>query len=720
MAIRSPSPELQQAINDAARELGVNPAHLATAIAYETIGTFDSWKRGPTTRWGTHRGLIQWGEPQQKQYGVYKGMSDADQMKAAVRYLKDAGLKPGMGLIDIYSAINAGHVGLYNRSDRPGKNVRSHVAEMEKTYLPSMQNVFGGGALANGASQPSLRRGDYTPAVLDWQRTLAANDFSPGKGDAKFGRQTEAQTRAFQRANWLTDDGIVGPQTRFAGQIGRDIRQGSIANPAGGTQVADMSPAAMGFAPVLPRAALFPSGGPVPPMPIGGPGTFPAPAPQPYAGNGPGRAPTGPAPFAMSPTLRTKDDLSPPSAPNLPGALAGLAPVPMGYQPGPGSFTYDRQVHTPYSTAGLPAANPFDQPQPWGEVADQSPATLRQRLNRMSPPDVTGGRNLGFMDRAPVNFSNADDAPQYTPGQLRDRKAAEDFGNFASGVGSFFAPFFGGLQPAQANVPLKSGASAAYGPRPVMPAINRSAPATITPQQFQQRFAPMGYSSLPQDVTYREASLSPVAHSAAYSAPRTISQTSFNERFNPAPARYDPLSSAYVPKVATAVPGVTFASPPPASKLAPSQYAAPPDERVANATSPSSLGGFYDDQTITGVPAPVVKPAMTPMRRVARVAAPLAASAVFGPIGGLLAGGAMRLFNGTPLAQRVGQAITYANAAPRTNSYAASPFTPSGYTAPNFNPKSGGSTYAYSFNPATGTGSYINSAGRTISYNVNT
>ena len=138
------------------------------------------------------------------------------------------------------------------------------------------------------------------------------------------------------------------------------------------------------------------------------------------------------------------------------------------------------------------------------------------------------------------------------------------------------------------------------------------------------------------------------------------------------------------------------------------------DDGTGLGSSLAAGGGFG-----AGIPAPVVQPTMTPMKRVARVAVPLAASAVLGPIGGLLAGGITRLAQGAPLAQRVGQAISYANAAPRTNSYAASPFTPSGWSSPNYNPTSGGSTYAYTYNPATGQGSYINSAGRTISYNTN-
>lgn len=109
--------ELRDAIIATSQKLGIDPVHLATAISFETGGTFDPWKKGPTTQWGTHRGLIQWGEPQAKQYGVSANMSVSDQLNAVGRYLVDRGVKPGMGLLDVYSAINAGSVGLHNRSD---------------------------------------------------------------------------------------------------------------------------------------------------------------------------------------------------------------------------------------------------------------------------------------------------------------------------------------------------------------------------------------------------------------------------------------------------------------------------------------------------------------------------------------------------------------------------------------------------------------------------
>jgi hypothetical protein len=136
--------DLRSAIIRTANSRGLDPTDLATAISYETGGTFDPWKRGPTTKWGTHRGLIQWGEPQQREYGVYKGMPVADQMDAVGRYLDNAGVKPGMGLLDIYSAINAGHVGRYEASDGPGNTVRSHVDQMNAEHRAQAARLVGG------------------------------------------------------------------------------------------------------------------------------------------------------------------------------------------------------------------------------------------------------------------------------------------------------------------------------------------------------------------------------------------------------------------------------------------------------------------------------------------------------------------------------------------------------------------------------------------------
>lgn len=111
---------LRLGIIETARAIGADPLDLATAISYETAGTFDPTKRGPTTQWGQHRGLIQFGEPQAQQYGVDWNDPLGSQLGpngAIAKYFISSGFKPGMSGLDLYSTINAGAPGKYGASD---------------------------------------------------------------------------------------------------------------------------------------------------------------------------------------------------------------------------------------------------------------------------------------------------------------------------------------------------------------------------------------------------------------------------------------------------------------------------------------------------------------------------------------------------------------------------------------------------------------------------
>ena len=126
------SPDVASGIVSTAKALGIDPIDLGTAISYETAGTFDPAKTGPTTQWGQHKGLIQFGEPQAKQYGVDWSNPVASQLGpngAVAKYLAAAGVKPGMGMMDVYSAINAGHVGRNNASDANNGGAPGTVAD---------------------------------------------------------------------------------------------------------------------------------------------------------------------------------------------------------------------------------------------------------------------------------------------------------------------------------------------------------------------------------------------------------------------------------------------------------------------------------------------------------------------------------------------------------------------------------------------------------------
>lgn len=130
--------DLRSGILASAEAAGVDPLDLATVISYETAGTFDPAKSGPTTQYGQHRGLIQFGEPQARQYGVDWANPIASQLGpsgAVVRYLRDNGFRPGMGLMDLYSTINAGAPGRYGASDANNGGAPGTVADKVRTQF---------------------------------------------------------------------------------------------------------------------------------------------------------------------------------------------------------------------------------------------------------------------------------------------------------------------------------------------------------------------------------------------------------------------------------------------------------------------------------------------------------------------------------------------------------------------------------------------------------
>lgn len=152
--------DLRTGIIATAQSLGIDPLDLATAISYETAGTFDPTKAGPTTQWGQHRGLIQFGEPQAQQYGVDWNDPIGSQLGengAVAQYLRSTGVKPGMGLLDIYSAINAGGVGRYSASDAnnggaPG-TVADKVNEQMSGHREKAMALLGGSDYATASAQ---------------------------------------------------------------------------------------------------------------------------------------------------------------------------------------------------------------------------------------------------------------------------------------------------------------------------------------------------------------------------------------------------------------------------------------------------------------------------------------------------------------------------------------------------------------------------------------
>ena len=123
-----------------AKTAGYNPDDLLKVINYESSGRPNAWGG----KGGNYYGLIQFGPNERKQFGVdTKNPSAVNQIDATMKYLEARGFKPGMGLMDLYSTINAGSPGHYNASDGNG-TVASHVARMngEQPTMPGFSLAY--------------------------------------------------------------------------------------------------------------------------------------------------------------------------------------------------------------------------------------------------------------------------------------------------------------------------------------------------------------------------------------------------------------------------------------------------------------------------------------------------------------------------------------------------------------------------------------------------
>lgn len=126
------------AVRASSGRLGISPSDLLTAISFETGGTMSPSLRGgekDASGRPTMLGLIQFNPDNQRKYGVNPGQSQAEQMGAVENYLRDRGVKPGMGMLDVYSAINAGRPGLYDRSDTARGGTPGTVADKVATQM---------------------------------------------------------------------------------------------------------------------------------------------------------------------------------------------------------------------------------------------------------------------------------------------------------------------------------------------------------------------------------------------------------------------------------------------------------------------------------------------------------------------------------------------------------------------------------------------------------
>lgn len=125
-----------------ARQFGLDPVQVGAVMSYETAGTFSPTIMGGKN--GNYMGLIQFGPEERQRYGINQNSTPEQWTQAITGFLTDRGFKPGMGIEDLYSTINAGSPGRYNASDGNG-TVRGHVGKILSQHVPKAQQWLSGG-----------------------------------------------------------------------------------------------------------------------------------------------------------------------------------------------------------------------------------------------------------------------------------------------------------------------------------------------------------------------------------------------------------------------------------------------------------------------------------------------------------------------------------------------------------------------------------------------
>jgi putative chitinase len=191
----------------------------ASGAAYEGRRDLGNTQRGDGVRY-KGRGLFQLtGRANYTAYGPKIGIPDlvdhperaadpAVSLLIACEYWKErrGGLNQYADRDDVVTITRAINGGLNGLEDR-----KNYLAKAKRVLASDTIVATPTGGRPGGA-RPVLRKGSRGDAVAALQRALVAAGFRMGV-DGDFGPGTEMGVRAFQRAQGLSDDGVVGPGT---------------------------------------------------------------------------------------------------------------------------------------------------------------------------------------------------------------------------------------------------------------------------------------------------------------------------------------------------------------------------------------------------------------------------------------------------------------------------------------------------------------------------
>lgn len=136
--------EERLAIFRGAKQLGLNPYEFGAFLSLESGTNMDPNIVGGAG--GRHKGLIQFGQNEQKIYGITGAQTRAGQMPKVLQYFQDRGYKPGMGIDRAYATVLGGNPNVsLSAKDSFGTSVQSALPRFRKggDLYANAQRVLG-------------------------------------------------------------------------------------------------------------------------------------------------------------------------------------------------------------------------------------------------------------------------------------------------------------------------------------------------------------------------------------------------------------------------------------------------------------------------------------------------------------------------------------------------------------------------------------------------
>lgn len=123
--------EERMAIIQGARKLGLDPYEFGAFLSLESGPNMDPNIVGGAG--GRHRGLIQFGQNEQRLYGIEGPQTRAGQMPKVLQYFADRGYKPGMGIARAYATVLGGNPNVsLNAKDSFGTSVSGALSRFRR------------------------------------------------------------------------------------------------------------------------------------------------------------------------------------------------------------------------------------------------------------------------------------------------------------------------------------------------------------------------------------------------------------------------------------------------------------------------------------------------------------------------------------------------------------------------------------------------------------